>query len=1103
MRYSRHLALGVLMTCWLVAHWIVTNNAVQANYTSSNSLNTANLNNRAPNAGPSLQSEEDETQQEQNADARNEHFFQQRAFPFGQIPLDWRAKALDQMRRNQPLLDQLQTAELDRLTSIGPTPVANGQTFDQRQLVAGRTTSLAMDPRNPNLIYLGSAQGGLWRSTDAGHNWQPLTDNAPTQAIGAIALDPISPDTIYLGTGEGNLSGDSFFGMGILKSTDAGRTWENLAQSTFLGKGFSNMVVDFNDPRNVYASVTNGLGGQGIFNPRSTRNGIYKSTDAGVSWNLVLEAGPPPFNASATDIEMDPTNAATLYAAFFGEGIFKTTDGGRSWRKLTNGLPETNFNRPEIGISRSAPNVLYAAFGDRSNGDLLGFFKSTDFGQTWRSINRPPNSQFGNVCQCFYDNIFAVDPQNPDIVYYGGVALYRSTNGGRNWEDISEKGGGLHPDFHAIIIDRENPQRVFVGNDGGIWSSLDRGNTWTNLNQTLSTLQFISIASHPTDPNIVFGGTQDNGTNRYFGMPQWDHVDDGDGGFVAVDQSNPNVVYHTFFNRANVIIGPFRSVLGGRLNSWVSARSGIDQTDRVLFYAPFILDPNQQSRLYFGTFRLFRSENMGQSWVPISSDLTDSFGAISAIHVPKGSAQTIYTGSSDGVVNASRNNGRSFTVVTDNLPRRYISDIVTDPTDPQTVYVSLSGFQSGHIFKSTTGGGSWQDVSGNLPDVPANALAINPSDPQNLILGTDLGVFQTFNGGQSWMLVEGMPKVSVFDIDANVSTGLVRVATHGRGLYEMKLAVRDAAAPTVQVTAPTSEAALLGNTSGNVVWQSRDDIGISSHDVTLSTDGGQTFPITLARGLPGSDRSLTFTVPPVDTARARIKVTVFDVVGKTAEDINDQDLVINTTAPEYAAFLRPTRLEVSINSSTNVNVQTQRFNGFTEPIILAVRPAAGSNLTGITATLSTTTLTTQTNSLLNIQVADNVTPGERTLEITTQTSSGLRVLPLTINIAQPDFTVAFANPTLMIARGARVNITLQIQRIAGFSSNVTVEAPALTQLNMLRLKLTPATTMTTGNQITFSLMARPKGVRGNQTLTFTARDASGRVRTANLNLIIQ
>jgi photosystem II stability/assembly factor-like uncharacterized protein len=1046
-------------------------------------------------------SEEDEVRKKENALARSDHFFQQRAFPFGQIPLDWRAKALAQMRGNQPKLDRLQMAEFSRLSPIGPMPLANGQTFGQRQPVSGRITALAIDPRNPNLIYLGAAQGGLWRSTDAGRQWQPMTDNAPTLAVGAIALDPISPDTIYVGTGEGNLSLDSFFGMGILKSTDAGRTWENLAQSTFIGKGFSNLVVDFNNPRNLYASVTNGLGGLGIFNPMMARNGIYKSTDAGVSWNLVLEAGQPPLNAVATDIEMDPTNALTLYAAIFGEGIFKTTDGGRSWRKLTNGLPTSDFNRPEIGISRSAPNVLYTAFGDRNTGDLLGFFKTTDFGQTWRQINRPPNSQFGNVCQCFYDNIFTIDPQNPDIVYYGGVALYRSTNGGRNWEDISEKGDGLHADFHAITIDRENPARVFVGNDGGVWSSLDRGNTWTNLNQTLSTLQFISIASHPTDPHIIFGGTQDNGTNRYLGVPQWDHADDGDGGFVAIDQDNPNVVYHTFFNRANVLIGPFRSTAGGRLGTWFNARNGIDQTDRVLFYAPFILDPNQQSRLYFGTFRLFRSDNMGQSWLPISSDLTNTFGAISAITVPKSAPQIIYTGSSDGSVTVSRNNGRSFDFVTDNLPQRYVSDIVTDPLNPQTVYVSLSGFQSGHVFKSTTGGGNWQDISGNLPDIPANALAINPSDPQNLILGTDLGVFQTFDGGQNWMLIEGMPKVSVFDIDANINTGLIRVATHGRGLYEMKLTIRDAASPTVQVTRPTSESVLLGNTLGSVTWQSRDDIGVRSHDVTLSTDGGQTFPITLARGLAGSDRSLSFTIPSIDTARARIKVTVVDLVGKMGEDVNDQDLVINTSAPEYAAFLRPSRLEVSVNSSTNISIQTQRFNGFTEPIMLAINP--GSNTTGITASLSNTILTTQTSSLLTVQVADTASPGERTLEVITQTSSGPRVLPLTINIAQPDFMLSFPNSTVLLGRGSKTDITLQIQRIAGFSGSITVEAPAAAQLNMLKLKLTPPTVITTESQLTFALTARKKGVKGNQTLMFTARDASGRVRTATLMLIIQ
>lgn len=722
---------------------------------------------------------------------RSQHYYKMRAFPFNNVPMDWRVKALEHVRTRVPVgknsNGKVGALAGEQLRPIGPAPIANGRTFGQRQNVTGRVTALAIDAQNPAIVYLGAAQGGVWCTTNGGQTWQPMTDNAPTQAVGAIAIAPNNRNTIYVGTGEGNLSGDSFAGMGVLKSTDGGQTWVTLAADTFMGLAFSGLVIDPRNPNTLYASITSGVFGRRAVSDLSLgkKKGIYKSTDGGVNWNLVLADEFFSVNPG-TDIEIDPVNPATLYATIFTQGIFKTTDGGNSWKKLGTGLPQFGFNRIDVGIAGSDTNVVYASFGSSRNNDLLGLFKSTDGGVTWNTIAPPPRTRFGNICQCSYDNFITVDPTDADIVYFGGVGFYKSSDGGQSWTDLSTINIGLHADAHAMAFVPGNANRIFVGNDGGVWSSNDGGSTWVNINNNLNITQFQGIALHPTDAHITIGGTQDNGTNLYTGSDTWEHVLDGDGGNTQIDQEDPNIVYTNVQSVA--IRGPFRSREGGRFGTFKRATKGIDQSDPVLFYAPFILDPNNQSTLYFGTFRLYRSTDRGNNWQAISERLTNGvFGAISAIAVAPGQPRNIYTGSNNGAVFASTDRGKTFRNVSDNLPLRAISDITVDPVNPLTIYVTLSGFTSGHVFKSTTGGGNWQDISGNLPDAPVNAIVINAKDPRQIFVGNDMGLFQSDDGGATWALVPGLPFVTVFDIAINEKLGILRVATHGRGIYELKL----------------------------------------------------------------------------------------------------------------------------------------------------------------------------------------------------------------------------------------------------------------------------------------------------------------------------
>ncbi len=870
---------------------------------------------------------------------RAQQFFNQRAFPFSTFPIDWRVKALTHIEKENK--SKITSKATNGFNPIGPIPIANGQTFGDRDKVSGRVSSLAINPQNPNIVFLGAAQGGVWRSTDAGNTWQPMTDNAPTQAIGAIAIDPSDPKTIYAGTGEGNLSGDSFFGMGVLKSTDSGDTWSTLATQTFLGLAFNRIIVDPNNKNVLYASVARGIAGGRSRNPLTGDPGIYKSTDAGVTWNPSLRDGDPVF-FDGLDVEMDPTNSSKLFGSIRNLGVYLTTDAGKSWSPVGGGLPTTDILRVDIGIAPSDPNFVYVSAGSASSGDLNGIYKSTDAGKSWQQVNFPPRSAFGNICQCFYDNTIVVDPTDPKVVYFGGVALYRSTDAGMSWIDISAA-QSMHADFHAVAINvSAQGKQIYAGNDGGVWGSINGGQDWNNLNATLNITQFQNIALHPTNPSITLGGTQDNGTNLYQGNPTWAHSDDGDGGFTAIDQNNPDVMYHTYFNLTGLQILIVRSDQGGRLGTWARMGQGLNINDDVLFYAPFILDPNKQSTVYFGTSRLYRSLDQSKTFQPISGKLTKGTirAAISAIAVAQNKPNIIYTGSSDGGVFASQDNGATFQDVTDNLPARFITDIVVDPVVSTTVYVSLGGFQAGQVFKSTTGGKNWKNISNNLPDVPATALIINPNNSRNLFLGTDVGVFQTNDGGSSWQLVPGIPVVSIFDLAINVKLGILRAATHGRGVYELKLSNNtDTTSPTITVTQPNGGEAITANSQFSIKWVSNDDVGVMKHQIELSTDGGNSFPISIASGLDGTVQEFLWNVPIIITDQARIRITAIDAAGNSTSDVSDSNFSIQmSTQADFGLDFGFTILTAKRGEMVKAQARIVRTGGFADQVTVTPDP---------------------------------------------------------------------------------------------------------------------------------------------------------------------
>jgi uncharacterized repeat protein (TIGR01451 family) len=703
------------------------------------------------------------------------------------------------------------------------------KTDGQRSLSIG---ALAIAPSNDSIIYAGTGEAalsgdsmfgnGVLKSTDGGQTWSHVSgDYFVGVATSSLAVDPTNPNHLYASVARGRggarrVTPPLHSRYGIWESKDGGTSWTLLKEVP------------------------------GEINPAC--------------------AGSQSCGVGATDLDMDPRNPNVLYASIWGDAVYKSTDGGASWARIMNGLPTdadygAGQTRFAIGLShplhKAARLYLGFAYQDTS-GDFhpSRVWKSTNGGGLWSEL--PAGTDIDSVedyCggQCFYDNVIEADPLNPDVVFAAGQfgydlsppsgGIFRSTDGGQTWVNL---GWDLHPDFHALAFDPSKPAHVLIGNDGGLWFSEKRGGRnggtssrlsdtdWQNLNGTvdpatagvthrtgLQISQFTSVATVPTVPRGLdserfWGGTQDNGTLRKSVNSQsWFDVAGGDGGQVLVDQStrSPNsdcalgacFVYGTYFG-----ISPYRYTDGGASffgNQFIT--DGIDLSDRSDFYAPFVmnrLDPNQ---LFFGTYRLYRTDDArtNAKWKTISPDLTSGCtgpapnGArnctISAIGV--GGGQAVYTGSLDGrayvSTDAQVNDSPTWTRLDPQgriLPNRPVASIVVDRSNYRIAYLGYNGYNGatptrpGHVFKTVDGGKTWLNISGNLPDVPVNSLILDPSYANTLYAGTDVGPLVTYDGGANWApFGSGFPNVSVWQLDLDPSHRLMAAGTHGRGAFRI------------------------------------------------------------------------------------------------------------------------------------------------------------------------------------------------------------------------------------------------------------------------------------------------------------------------------
>ncbi len=513
--------------------------------------------------------------------------------------------------------------------------------------------------------------------------------------------------------------------------------------------------------------------------------------------------------------------------------------------------------------------------------------------------------------------------------------------------------------------------------------------------------------------------------------------------------------------------------------------------------------------------------------------------------------------------------------MTGNLPARFVSDIVIDPRSATTIYASLSGFRSGHVYRSTSGGGNWQDISGNLPDAPTNALVINPRNPLNLFVGTDVGAFQTLNGGTSWTAIPGIPTVAVFDMAINANLGILRAATHGRGVYELKLTgggftpigpaavangqvfgprqtvsgritslavdplnpniiylgaaqgglwrsmdggqnwqpmtdsaptqatgaiavFADNVSPNVSIQMPNGGETLAANRPFNITWSAGDNVGLVRQDIALSTDEGNTFPITIASGLAGDIRSFVWSVPNIETTKARIRITVFDATNNQAMSVSKSNFTI--TSGDFTIAVSPTTQSLIAGASATFTINVQALDGFNQPVNLTtlISPADPN----VTATIAASTINAGDNTTLTINTATITQTATFTVMITATGGQLVRSRSANIklDVISPDFSLVFDPAQITVQRGKSVQINAMVKRVGNFTGNVTISAP---DTKALKIKVTPASSTTNATAVNFTLKVKKPASPGTQQLTFSARDDAGRVRTGVLTVSIQ
>ncbi|MBO9663038.1 PKD domain-containing protein [Dokdonella sp.] len=719
-----------------------------------------------------------------------------------------RANASKELQRQRSITQARHIAGGEVWQELGPSSMDMVDWIMGR--VAGRLNAITPHPTDDDTVYIAAAAGGVWKTTNGGTDWTPLFDEVGTLPAGAVTLDPSNPDVVWVGTGDKNGGGCAgYFGQGVYLSEDGGASWNarNGSGTGAMPLSVVNAVAIQPTDGNV---ILAGGAGSCDANGSMINPGVYRSADRGLTWTQVLDK-------NVEDIVFVP-GTATVYAGLIGQGVFKSTDGGATWASSGTGLVATG-SRMRLAIAPSDSNVLYALVG-RSNGSRV--FRSGDGGATWTQRNTA-------VCegQCTYNQTLAVHPTDPDTILVGTIRAARSTDGGATFTPLTDTWGtnqSVHQDTHVVRYSRNDPDRFWVGSDGGIWRSDDDGASFRNMNANLNITQFYDIAVHPSDPNIVLGGAQDNGSSGRRTSLLWDLTfASGDGFMNAFDQINPLIVFQTSYPSGGYP-SIVRSTQGGSNGSY----SGMSNAGLVAGNFPWVTPlATAGDQLFVASDVLYRTLTTGNTWTAISPGM----GSPASVITPQlhGSMTPTYVGTSGGRIYASPDAGVPspvFTNVTGNYAGGYVSDIAIDPVDPQRVFLTREGFNASRLYRSTTGGTTWDAVGAGLPNVPANSVAIDPLDTDRIFVATDIGVYESVDGGDNFAAFStGMPLgVVVQDLEIDDDPHVLTAGTYARGAWRVVLGGSSTNLP------PTADfTASVADLDASFTDRSIDDGSIVSH----------------------------------------------------------------------------------------------------------------------------------------------------------------------------------------------------------------------------------------------------------------------------------
>ncbi len=691
---------------------------------------------------------------------RWEHFVEQRVFPSGDRSLIQQgSKELERLINEPAYRSTMQAGGNWHLIGATNVPTSGGG--------AGRLNCVEFHPTNPNILFVGAPAGGLWRSNDGGNTWNTTTDKLPSIGVNDIAIDPNNPNVIYIATGDDD--GGDTYSVGIMKSIDGGATW-NMT-------GFNHLV---SQSRKISRVLINPSNSNILF--AGTSIGLFRSVDAGVSWLKVSSATP------IKDMEFKPGDPNVVYFTT-SKSFYRSTNGGASFNLVpsSNGLPSSfQIGRLAIAVTNANPDYVYLIATEVNDFGFYGFYRSTDAGQTFLQQANFPNlmgwdeNGMDTGGQGWYDLAIAASPLDAEEVTVGGVNVWRTYDGGVNWQLTAHwYGGGGVPYVHADIHDlnyRPGTTEMFVACDGGVYRTVDGAWSFDDLSNGLQIAQMYRMGAAATNSNITIQGWQDNGTNLQNGS-SWDRVMGGDGMECFIDWSNANYMYGELY------YGDIeRSSNGGA--SFTGIKNNISEDGE--WVTPWLQDPVSPQTLYAGYKNVWKSTNRGNNWTQISN--FNSNGLTSLVVAPS-NTQYIYA-SNGSILYVTTNGGTTWTNTTPmSAGSGTITYIAVSSTTPSTLWITRSGYSANNkVFKSTDAGQTWTNISGNLPNLPANCIVYQNGTNDGLYVGTDVGVYYKDNTMSSWMpFSNGLPNTIINELEIHYGASKLRAATYGRGLWETSI----------------------------------------------------------------------------------------------------------------------------------------------------------------------------------------------------------------------------------------------------------------------------------------------------------------------------